>query len=129
MPRNHRWGELTLVLTDDEGIRAANAAVFGRDGVTDVIACTYDAVPGESAATDGDIVVNVQRACARARRNWPASRELALYVAHGCDHLAGSDDATDAEANRMRRRELRWLRRPDLAPLAKALFEESADDG
>ncbi|MBQ3810327.1 MAG: hypothetical protein II839_05855, partial [Kiritimatiellae bacterium] len=40
---------------------------------------------------------------------WNADAELALYLAHGFDHLAGSDDATAAGYRAMRRRELRWL--------------------
>lgn len=70
-----------------------------------------------------EIFVNVERA-AQVRpcsRKWNASRELALYIAHGCDHLiSGEDDARDDERKRMRARELRWLRE---IPEADELFK------
>ena len=48
-----------------------------------------------------------------------ADRELALYLAHGCDHLTGADDATPAGRARMRRRELGWLRELALTRLIR----------
>jgi ssRNA-specific RNase YbeY (16S rRNA maturation enzyme) len=35
--------------------------------------------------------------------------ELALYIAHGFDHLSGADDDTPARRAAMRRTEMRWL--------------------
>jgi ssRNA-specific RNase YbeY (16S rRNA maturation enzyme) len=66
----------------------------------------------------GEIVVNVERAAEAGPGHWPRTRgdrsaiarELALYIAHGCDHLCGADDASRVDRLRMRRRELRWLR-------------------
>lgn len=108
---DHRWREVTLLLVDDEGSAQANHAVLGHAGPTDVITQRYEPLPGEQAGLVGEIIVNVQRAAAAAphRRGWNASRELALYVAHGCDHLNGEDDSTPGGRRRMRRRELRWL--------------------
>ena len=120
LPPELARGAVTLILTGDDGIRCINAGVFGRDSVTDVITCSYDPVPGVEPDAEAELVVNVQRAVARARPGWPASRELALYIAHGCDHLTGADDATPDAAARMRRRELRWLREAD----ARGLLED-----
>ena len=106
------WGDISVVITGHAGIRAVNRVHLGHDEVTDVISFRYDPVPGEADACDGEILVNAERAVERAAQagRWSASRELALYIAHGMDHLAGADDATPAERMRMRRRELRWLR-------------------
>ena len=106
------WRSVSLVLTDDAGIQELNHRYFGRDAATDVISFRLDPIPGEESAVSGDIAVNVQRALSAGprRRGWDASTELALYVAHGCDHLAGATDATPEAMRRMRRRELRWLR-------------------
>lgn len=101
------WDELTVTLTDDAGIADANRRCFGRDHPTDVISQAYAALPGESGAR-GDIVVNVQRAAAATVRTNPDA-ELALYVAHGCDHLTGGRDDTPTGRARMLRRERRWL--------------------
>jgi rRNA maturation RNase YbeY len=115
-----QWGELSLVFTDDAGIRPLNRVYFNDPGVTDVISFCYDPVPGDDDRITGEIVVNVERAAARGPR---ASRELALYLAHGCDHLTGADDQTPPARTRMRRRELRWLKAPETACLVDRLLQ------
>ncbi len=96
---------------DDAGITEVNEALLHHEGPTDVITVRYRAVPGEPEQGDvAELYVNVQRAAQLSRRRWPAGRELALYLAHGCDHLTGADDATLVQRIRMRLRELRWLR-------------------
>ncbi len=101
---------------DDAGITGINEALLDHEGPTDVIAVRYDAIPGEDqSGTVAELYVNVERAVQLARRGWPAGRELALYLAHGCDHLAGEDDATPDQKAQMRRRELKWLREAEKA--------------
>lgn len=94
---------------------AYKAGCFGVRVQTDVVAQSYAAVPGVCAAT-AELVLNAERARAegRVRAGGPA-RELALYLAHGLDHLAGADDDTPARRRAMRRRETAWL---DAAPAA-----------
>lgn len=111
------WAEFHLFLTDDGGIRDLHDDWMGQPTPTDVITVQYLALPGEDAGSRAEIAVNVQRAVEEGPRHWRGRRaaaecrELALYLAHACDHLHGADDATPAERQRMRRRELRWLRR------------------
>lgn len=65
-----------------------------------------------------EVFVNVERAVllGESSKKWSASKELALYIAHGCDHLiTGEDDAQADERKRMRGRELRWLKEIDEA--------------
>jgi rRNA maturation RNase YbeY len=111
------WQSITLHLTDDAGIKSVNKAVFSSNVVTDVISSTYTSIPGEQSHLTGEIVVNAQRAVEltsetrrTAPQEWTASEELALYIAHGCDHLAGADDNNRANRKRMHRCELRWLK-------------------
>jgi ssRNA-specific RNase YbeY (16S rRNA maturation enzyme) len=82
------------------------------DGATDVTTQRYDAMPGEEMGVYGELYVNVERAISvsSCRSIWGADKELLLYIAHGMDHLAGSDDFTEKDYLRMRRRELSWLR-------------------
>ena len=118
------WRELTVILADDVAIDPINRAVMGHAGATDVITQRYEAVPGEPPGLVGELVINVEQAwrvgarLARTRPAWSPVHELALYLAHGCDHLAGGEDDTPAGRIRMRRRERRWLAgleiRPDL---------------
>ena len=95
---------------------AAHARWMGLATVTDVLSQRYEPVPGDTAGAHGEIIVNAALAQELGPHHWgrtgpgAAACELALYVAHGCDHLMGADDATPTERARMRRRELRWLR-------------------
>ena len=115
-----RWREVTVILTDDAGIASLNLRIMWHTGPTDAITQRYEPLPGEPDGIYGELLVNVERAwqVGSQRRGWSASRELALYIAHGCDHLNDADDSTPAGRQRMRRRELRWLARirvPDFA--------------
>lgn len=107
--------DLSLVLADDAVLARLHREYLADADTTDVMSFRYAPVPGEKESGGGEIVINVERAIevgargAANRRGWNAARELALYIAHGCDHLAGSTDATPEDRRRMRRRELRWV--------------------
>jgi rRNA maturation RNase YbeY len=121
------WAEVSVVLTDDAGIASVNWTFLDHACATDVITFTFAPVPGGGAGTCGEIYLNVERALEEgARRGGStalttggstalttgnAADELALYLAHGCDHLTGANDRTLRERRRMRRRELLWIRR------------------
>lgn len=115
------WREVAIHLLDDEGISERNRAVMGREGATDVITQRYDPLPHEPDGVVGEIFLNVEQAIRMApkRAGWTIDHELALYLAHGIDHLAEEDDTTPAGRARMRRRELRWLRKVCLTPLLR----------
>lgn len=103
---------MVLTLVDDDGIIPVNAAVFSRHHATDVISATYEPMPGESRG-HAEVFVNVERAWKLGRTARGASRELALYIAHGCQHLTGASDHTPKLRAAMRRNELAWLREAD----------------
>jgi len=112
------WSTLAVSVADDARISAANSAMLGHDRPTDVIAVRYSTFPGDTEGPAGEIMINAERAVEQARRiGWSPDRELALYLAHGCDHLHGQDDSTRPHQTRMRRRELRWLRDADASGL------------
>ncbi|MGI6086537.1 MAG: rRNA maturation RNase YbeY [Kiritimatiellia bacterium] len=106
---HRKWQSVSVVLLDDAGISRINRLYLDREHVTDVISfATPTVVPADG--WQGEIFVNVQRACEVGEgRRGGAQDELALYLAHGVDHLTGSGDYTPADQKRMRRRELRWL--------------------
>ena len=106
------WKEAAVVLTDNAGIEAINRLHLSRQETTDVISFNYTPLPGEDDKHSGDIIVNVQRAVDRSAscKTVNASKELALYIAHGFDHLTGGRDDTSRRRARMRRTELRWLK-------------------
>lgn len=114
----HEWSELSIMITDDAGITRVKGRCFGRHISTDVVSTSYAPIPGDDR--DGwtaEVIVNAQRAAEVARRvgRWSPARELALYIAHGIDHLCGGRDRTAHERRSMRRRELRWLGDADSA--------------
>jgi rRNA maturation RNase YbeY len=95
-------------------MRNLHAIHLGNPDTTDVVTFPLPPVDCRDGLWTGDIYINVEQAVeltSQAIPPWPAaSRELALYLAHACDHLAGETDHTTAERKRMRRRELRWLK-------------------
>ncbi len=145
-PRPRRqpgWVALLLVLTDNPGMRTQHARWMGTATDTDVLSGHYDALPGEPAGRSGEIILNVERALELGPRYWPGAAqrrrnagvgpspspgewELALYLAHGCDHLRGADDATPDQRRRMRQREQRWLDAAHRAGLIAGLVLESS---
>jgi len=114
------WCSLEVIVTGHAGIRRFNRAVFGRDTVTDVITQAYAPDPLRPGWS-GELIVNAALAAEQGPRFGGVGRELTLYLAHGCDHLAGADDNTPAARARMRRRELRWLAAADRAGLLASL--------
>ena len=120
------WREAIVILLDDAGMTDWNLRVMRYTGSTDVISQRYEPLPGEPAGMRGELLVNVERAwqVGAQRRNWPPSRELALYIAHGFDHLNDAEDASSAGRQRMRRRELRWLCRIHIPALFSKLARQ-----
>ena len=104
---------VTVILQDDAFSAEVHEAINGAKGPTDVITQRYDAMPGEAEGIYGELYVNTDQALrvASKRRGWSPAKELLLYVAHGMDHLSGADDLKPRDYDRMRRRELGWLRR------------------
>lgn len=120
------WSDISLVLTDNAGISRINSRYLHVSDPTDVIAFRYDPIPGEGDCASGEIFVNVERAVECGGVHGNSSRELALYIAHGCDHLARQTDDSPAGYARMRRRELRWLKKAaESGLLQQTLFFET----
>ena len=103
---------VTVILQDDTFSAEVHEAINGAKGPTDVITQRYDAMPGEAEGVYGELYVNTDQALrvAPKRRGWASAKELLLYVAHGMDHLSGADDLKPRDYDKMRRRELGWLR-------------------
>ena len=130
------WCEVNVYLLDDDSIDPVHVAVQGIAGSTDVITQRYEAIPGEPEGLAGEIFVNLQCACHEGERSqesgvrsqesgvrsqgaggrnqeeenqWSIDKELALYIAHGCDHLTDAEDESEEGFQAMRQRELAWL--------------------
>jgi len=96
-------GDLTLVLTDDEGLRRLNRDYLGVDAPTDVLSFPASETDPETGRRYlGDILLSIPRAQAQARAaGHPLEDEARLLVIHGVLHLLGHDHASAKEKSKM----------------------------
>lgn len=112
-----RLAELSIALVDDAGITPVNERFVKHRGATDVISFLFADV------ATGEVILNVQRACEIAgKRRLEPSRELALYLAHGIQHLAGRDDVTPRQRAAMARVQSAWLLKAGPERLKRLVF-------
>ena len=101
---------LSIVLTDRETVWDVNREWLGHDYPTDVVSFGLDEEAPVRGEVDGEIYVDLDMAAERAAEfGVTPDHEALRYVAHGLLHLAGHDDATEAERAAMRDREDRCL--------------------
>ncbi len=113
------------MLMDDPGIAEVNREFLDHEGPTDVISFRYaPSFPGDHYSAE--VFVNVEQAIRLGPDYKGIQHELAFYIAHGIDHLNGSDDATDKQRQEMHTRELSWLEDAENQGLLLMLIEESS---
>ncbi len=120
---------LSVVLTDDDTVRALNDQYRGVDAVTDVLSfgADRDSQSGEDADL-GDLIIAVPYLTRQAEaQNHAFDDELLLTVVHGALHLLGYDhDSRDHE-------EAMWTLQAEALDVAEVLievlrfFEDGAD--
>jgi len=101
-------------------MRRLHQAHLGSAKQTDVLSFVYPPAPGEQGYV-GEVIVNVQRAFQAGPLHEGVPYECALYIAHGCHHLAGLEDDTFERQRRMRMREHGWLSSAQSAGLITSL--------
>ena len=118
------WNEVVIHLLDNADMVEINRAIMQHEGATDVITQRYDPLPGEPEELLGELFVDLEWAVQKApkRKGWSLDQEILLYISHGFDHLNGEDDFTTDQRNRMRRRELRWLKKIPLTPFVRKVI-------
>lgn len=115
--------ELSLRLTDDEGIRTLNAQYRHQDKPTDVLA--FAALEAHLPQSPeflqsqplylGDIVISVETADGQAQQQGHSLKtELAWLATHGCLHLLGWDHPDLDSLNRMMNQQVTLLQAIDL---------------
>ncbi len=102
---------LNVVVVDAERMRELNLAFKHSAAATDVLA--FEVAPDQSIPVEADectvlgeiyICLEVARDAAQAY-NTSVGYEVVLYAVHGMLHLAGLDDGTAAEKQRMKQAE------------------------
>jgi len=125
------WHDITVLLVGHKAMIGAHRAVFGKSGSTDVISMVYAPLPGIDDSGTAELLVNVERAQEEGRKgrrgsSWSPTHELALYLAHGINHLTGADDATPCDRRKMRARDLHAVHAADRAGLLRGLLRQPA---
>ncbi|CAN5491758.1 rRNA maturation RNase YbeY [soil metagenome] len=99
---------LGIVLTDHATVHELNRDFLGHDYETDVISFVLD--DESENVIDGEVYVDLDTAKERAEEFGASfEQESMRYIAHGLLHLAGYDDASDAERAQMRLLEDHYL--------------------
>ncbi len=94
--------ELSVLLTDDAGIRMLNRTHRGKDKPTDVLSFPLDEAAGPEPRLLGDVVVSIDSAERQARsRRRDLLAEIRFLLAHGILHLVGYDHGTRLQKKRM----------------------------
>lgn len=97
----HVKGDVTVMLTDDDGIRKLNARYRGKDKPTDVLSFNIDD-GSKTGEPFGDVVVSVETARRQARAYGAALvEEMQRLIVHGTLHLCGYDHDERRAAARM----------------------------
>jgi len=100
-------GEVTVLLTTDDGIRGLNRRFRKKNKATDVL--SFPSAPGFGVA--GDLAISVETAARQAAEHGHRlTVELRVLMLHGLLHLAGMDHEIDdgkmARKERLLRAEL-----------------------
>lgn len=98
--------ELSIMLTDDAGIRELNRRYRAKDKPTDVLS-----FPMNDGVVLGDIVISLPRAAAQAGEfGCTEAEELARLLVHGLLHLIGYEHVNGGwQARKMREKEAEVL--------------------
>lgn len=102
-----RKGDLTVLLTGDEEVRALNLSFRGKDKPTDVLSFP---APAPSSPYLGDVALAYGVAAKDAKTSGKRLGDHAAHlVVHGVLHLVGYDHVTAREAGTMQALETRVL--------------------
>jgi probable rRNA maturation factor len=97
-------GEVSVLLTTDDGIRGLNRRFRKKNKATDVLSFPVEAGFGVA----GDLAISVETAARQAReQGHRLSVELRVLMLHGLLHLAGMDHETDDGKMARKERRLR----------------------
>ena len=127
---------VSLVVADDETVRALNSEYRGLDKTTDVLSFAFDnqgefygegdtpsdwspgedfvLPPGEAEGL-GEVIVSYPQAVRQAQKAGHSTRrEIAYLITHGILHLMGHDHMDDDDEREMKARECRVLERLEM---------------
>jgi len=94
--------EVSVTVTDNEGIRELNSRYRNIDRPTDVLSFPiFDEAEEDEASILGDIVISAEKAVSQAEEyGHSLEREIAFLCVHSVLHLLGYDHETSEEDER-----------------------------
>lgn len=103
-------GEVSVLITDNQGIQNFNRDYRNQDKVTDVLSfyqyTSIEEIRKDSYVVLGDIVINLDRVIEQAKElNHSKKRELGYLTIHSMYHLLGYDHMNPQEKIEMRAKE------------------------
>lgn len=100
-------GDVSVLLTDDETIKALNSDFRDIDKATDVLS-----FPSDEDGFYGDIAISIDKAEAQANEyGHSLEREIAFLTAHAMLHLFGYDHMEEQEEKDMREKQREILKK------------------
>jgi len=109
-------GGVVVLLSDDATVRDLNTRFRGKDRPTNVLSFPAAAMPGQTPAPLGDIVLAYGICAAEAQaQDKTLANHLTHLVVHGMLHLLGRDHEDEAQAEAMEAEERAILARLGVA--------------
>lgn len=100
--------QLNIIFMDDESLLKINMDYLNHNNYTDII--TFDLSDSEQLKS-GELYISVERVKDNSEQlSVPFSEELNRVMIHGCLHLCGLNDKSEAEKKDMRKHEEHYLK-------------------
>lgn len=97
------YTSILIVFMSDASLLQINKDYLQHDYYTDIITFSYEE---EGEPVEGELLISLERVLDNAQMlHIEPSQEIMRVVFHGCLHLVGYNDATDAEKEEMRKKE------------------------
>jgi probable rRNA maturation factor len=99
-------GDINIILTNDFSLKEINVEFLQHNYYTDVISFGES----EGGRINGEIYISIDTVKKNAfNYNVSSNEELLRVIIHGILHLCGYEDKNEAERNRMRKKEDKWM--------------------
>lgn len=101
-------GDISIVISTDERVRAINIEFLEHDYFTDVITFNYNT----GKEINGEVYISYDTVRMNSvNYNVSLNNEMSRVIIHGVLHLTGFDDKSAEEKSVMRREEEGWLKK------------------
>lgn len=103
---------ITVIFTDDSGIKKINKTYRGQDQVTDVLSFSYinEENYKDEISDIGEVYINLQAVNRQSKLfGYSKIEEACILLTHGVLHVLGYDHDTKKELNKMMKMERKYI--------------------